>query len=237
MSEYVIDINNIDAHTLFYCSQHIKRSSCSCKKIDDDKYLVKFNLNEYSNSSNTKIIIPNILIYENYEVFITQQITIPITNNVKQHLDSFILDWIDDNKISNTKINITSILHHGLLQEIENDLELYYRLINFCKDNLEILLLIGLVYDFYKNDESQNFKLERSNIRFLKKIKMHNYSFQDVIDRFDNVKAKKSILNNFKCISKHNEFNFCGISFFKTFNAKPYLNHFNLLFLAYLERI
>ena len=239
IQSHTIDFDNLNPKILSNVFNSIRNKRHLFENIKDEIYQIDI-LSDYKSVGISRTIIPNRLEYEPTTFTINRPLKININSEkIKYYdiLDYFIFDWIEENNIQNIKILINQSFNMNYYSEIENGLVLFDKLYNFClKKNQTLLGIIGLIFDFYKDDDIGFFKIKKSHIRFLKKIKMHNYNFDNILHLFfkscnDNHVNKNIFLymnNNYLCKA-------FGNIFFKTRQTKLYSSHRSLNFINFLN--
>ena len=230
-----LDLNNIDVDGLM----RILTMSTKYKSVYTETYpnFYEFERKERLYGS-SQTVIPNVLYYTDYAFQFQNICEITITDNIYNNVDDFIQQWIDDQDIDTVKFTVSSDLNHRNISELEDQLKLFYRFKDFCNMNKDIIGYIGCVFDFYKDEEDDILKIERQNNKFLKVIKIHNYSLIDLIYKFD--KKEKAIQYNTSMQSYSRNLNvlkFQSQPIFKTFNIDFFKDHIGLQRLSFIENL
>jgi hypothetical protein len=237
---HFINFDNLDSSSLLNLFDEIRTHKLkSCKQLNENSYQIEIS-KMYKSSTIPKAIVPNKLLYtsDGLKLYTIMNLDINFEKLqlYKNILDDFIFKWIECEDIKSTKVLISGIINCYNYDTIKNSIPLYERLKTFCKEsNKELLTVIGLIFDFYKDKKDDIFEIERSKIKFLKKIKMHNYNFEDIINKFNNRKKSDVIVFQFK--RNFYKYKFSGNCFFKTIENKLYKEHKCLKFISFLENI
>lgn len=238
---YTLDLENIDLYTLQNTAKMAFDYKIKYTKIDENIYELDYGeMLDYNYSYRSIIIIPKILYYNGYSFKLNIQKDILISNNVYNELDDFIKDWIDDKNKTKIPIYTQLSFHKGNNNILYQKLELFKELNKLCLDNKELLSFMNLVFDFYKEDLAYQLKLKDINTNFLKKINLNNYTFEELIHKF-NLNEEPIIFDNTSTnIKSANNMYLTFIKFnrqkiFSTFEFDFYKNHRGLQFLKFIE--
>ncbi len=233
---FYLDLNNIDVECLLRVIEMGKDYKVEYNEIDSNYYEINRGDRVYSKTNH--VIIPNILFYEDYVAKIQNKLTTLITDDIYRNSDDFIKRWIDEENINDVSFNIKTSLNNRSIDELSNQIKLFNNFKEFCINIEEILGFISCIFDFYKDDNDDILSIDRNNIQFLKKIKIHNYDFNQIINLFD--KKDKILTRNTRVVSynrKLHRVRFSNQTIFKTFDLDFFKEHKGLQILTFIENL
>lgn len=233
---FYLDLNNIDVEKLMKIIKIGRDYKLEYNEISSNFYEINYNIDIYSR--NNSVIIPNVLFYEDYVPKIQNKLTTLITDNIYRNSDDFIKRWIDKESINEVSFNIKTSLNINSFNELENQVKLFNNFKEFCINIEEILGFISCIFDFYKDNENEILCIDRNNIQFLKKIKIHNYDFEQVIRLFEN--KNKILTFNTRVVSYNRNLHrvrFTNQTIFKTFDLNFFKEHKGLQILTFIENL